>query len=171
MRFRNIHNFPNQDIEYVFPRKYVSATVHGKGVDLTYPTKPLRQPLTKPNQYYPIKTIDYNPYKHEFGFTSRDTEYTLPGKSIYGVSGKGSDLTGTGKSGDYTFTSKDEDYPTGKSNLRVYKGYVSGKEDYAVTGKAGEFTTRKPSESVYPKKVLDHGLSPRKYSYFVNHKY
>uniref|UniRef100_A0A1B6CSE3 Uncharacterized protein n=1 Tax=Clastoptera arizonana TaxID=38151 RepID=A0A1B6CSE3_9HEMI len=157
VQYRNLNNLPNQDIEYVFPRKYISATAHVKGVDLSYPTKPLRQPPTKYLHYYPIKTIEYNPYKHEFGFTSRDTDYTLPGKSIYGVSGKGSDVT----------SGPSKDYPSPKSSLRIYKGKG---EDFSASTKASEYS-RKPSESAYPKKVLDHNAAPRKYSYFVNHKY
>lgn len=187
VRFRNVHNTPGRDIEYVFPRKYLGATSLGKNDQYNYREKhPAYDYPAKP-VYVPIKVVDFPsstaskpvqasaPPTHrsdggitDYGFTTRDTEYTLPGKSDVGFYSKHS----SDKRRPYTgYSSKAYDYPSGKGYGVTDKGYATAKsEDYGAASSGKEVDeTRKPSHSAYPKKAVD--LSPRKYYYHFQHKY
>lgn len=183
VRFRNVHNVPGREIEHVFPRKYLGATALGKNDQYNYRNKqPAYNYPFKP-VYVPIKVVDFpsstasKPVQAstqrsdggntEYGFTTRDTEYTLPGKSDVGFYSKHPG----DKRRPYTGY-KAYDYPSGKSYGVTDKGYATAKsEDYGTAngGKEEVVETRKPSHSAYPKKAVD--ISPRKEYYHYQNKY
>lgn len=181
VRYRNVHNLPGRNPEYLFPRKYLGATTSlGKNDQYNYREKqPVYDYAAKP-VYVPIKVVDFPsstgsktveaaaPPTHRnvgntaYGFTTRDTEYTLPGKSDAGFYSKP-------PSEKYQqYTRKSYHYPSGKGYGVTGKGYSTAKsEEFGARKPVDE--TKKPSRSVYPKKAVD--LTPRKYYHHFQNKY
>lgn len=185
VKFRNVHNLPGRNPEYLFPRKYLGATTSlGKNDDYNYREKqPVYDYPAKP-VYVPIKVVDFPsstatksvqesaPPTHrndngntDYGFTTRDTEYTLPGKSDDGFYSK----PPSEKYRQYLgYAQKSYNYPSGKGYGVTGKAYSTAKsEEFGARKPVDE--TKKPSQSGYPKKAVD--LTPRKYYHHYQHKY
>lgn len=184
IRYRNVHNLPGREVEYTFPRKYLGATTTlGKNDQYNYREKqPVYDYPTKP-VYVPIKVLDFpsstaskpvqasapptqsNNRNADYGFTTRDTDYTLPGNSDAGFYSKHP----SEKYRQYL------GYVQKNYNSKHYdvsgKGYSAAKgENYGAVNNGKEVDeSRKQSQSAYPKKAVD--LSPRKYYYHYQHKY